>query len=119
MAYSDAMKALLQAAGADGFALAACRACGHRFYPPQSFCPACLGPEVEARADPGHATVLSTTRLHRTLDPALADRLPLHVACVRTEAGPSLFAMADALLAPGTPVRLRVRSELIHAEPEE
>lgn len=112
---SEAMKALRQAAQATGFALSRCCDCAHRFYPPQSYCPVCLSTEVDAVADDGSATVLSTTRIHRSLDPALADRLPLHVACVSVATGLSLFAMAEGMLAPGSRVRLQWRDGLIHA----
>lgn len=112
---SEAMKALQQAARASGFAISRCRDCAHHFYPPQSYCPVCLSPEVDAVADDGTATVLSTSRIHRSLDPALADRLPLHVACVSVATGLSLFAMAEEMLAPGSRVRLQWRDGLLHA----
>lgn len=113
---SDAMKALLQSA-TNGFALNNCRDCGHRFYTAQSFCATCLSPNVVAEADTGEATVLSTTRIHRSLDPVLAPVLPLHVACVRTTGGQRVFAMADRLLSAGTRVRLQLREGLFHAQP--
>lgn len=114
---SDAMTALLRAAEARGFAISHCRECAHRFYPPQSYCPVCLSPDIDAVADDGAATVLSTTRIHRSLDPSLADRLPLHVACVSVGAELSLFALADRLLAPGSQVRLQLRDGLFYAIP--
>lgn len=110
------MQALVQASIHSGFAVFTCRACAHRFYPPQSFCPACLASEVEPVVDSGEATVLSTTRLHRSLEPTPPGGLPLHVACVATAAGPTLFAVADRLLPVGARVRIRLRDGLFHAE---
>jgi len=113
---SPSMQALLTVAQAEGFALFACRDCGCSFYPPQSFCPACLSPHVDAQPDSGEATVLSTTRIHRSLDPALAPTMPLYVCSVKSAAGPSLFALADRPWPAATAVRLRVRDGLIHVD---
>ncbi|MGJ7530730.1 Zn-ribbon domain-containing OB-fold protein [Variovorax sp. GB1P17] len=110
------MAILLRVAQSTGLALSCCRDCGHRFYPPQSFCPTCLAPEVEHLPENGEATVLSTTCIHRTLDPALENVLPLHVACVKTSVAQSLFAMVHAPMPRGTKVRLYVREGLFHAE---
>jgi uncharacterized OB-fold protein len=114
---SDAMQALMRASEATGFAMFECRECAHRFYPPQSFCPACLAPDVEPLPDSGEATVLSTIRIHRSLDPGLAAQLPMFVACVKTGGGPSIFTMADRMWNAGARVRIRLRDGLFHAEP--
>ncbi|MGJ7504034.1 MULTISPECIES: Zn-ribbon domain-containing OB-fold protein [unclassified Variovorax] len=113
---SNAMKALIDAAQATGFAVPRCGACGHRFYPPQSFCPHCLAPEIEYVPDSGDAIVLSTTRLHRTFDPAWTAALPVHIASVKTAAQLSLFVTVDRMLPVGTQVRIHLRHGLFHAE---
>lgn len=106
----------MQASQATGYAVFCCRSCAHRFYPPQLFCPDCLSFNVEPVPDCGEATVLSTTRIHRSLDPTLSGKLPLHVACVKTATGQSLFVMTDRLLPAGTRVRVWLRDSLFHAE---
>lgn len=103
---SASMLNLLAAARPGGFAVAYCPACGHRFYPAQSWCPQCLASGVEYAADTGAATVVSMTELRISFDPAWKSRLPVFVACVRTASGVSLFALADRSLAAGTPVRI-------------
>lgn len=113
---SEAMRTLMLASQATGFAVFKCRTCAHRFYPPQSFCPVCLVPEVGPEPDSGEAMVLSTTRIHRSLNPALSGSLPLYVACVKTATGQSLFVMADRLLPAGARIRIRLRDGLFHAE---
>lgn len=87
-----------------GLALPYCPACGHRFYPPQRYCPQCLHGHVEYRPDSGAAVVLSMTRLHHTLDPAVQRQLPVHVASVRTDSGVTLFALAEHMLPRGARV---------------
>jgi len=113
--YSESMRDLMEASQATGFAMFHCCSCGHRFYPPQSFCPACLAPDVEARSSNGDATVLSTTLIHRSLDRSVPGHRPTHVACVETAEGPSIFAMADLAFAVGSRVRIRLRDGLFHA----
>lgn len=113
---SSEMARLIEAAEQHGFALPRCNACGHRFYPPQSWCPECLAPEIEYVADRGHATVLSMIRIHRSLENEWRGRLPVYVACVRTDSGVSLFAIAEGNLPTGTPVTVRPRDNLFHAD---
>ncbi len=103
---SAAMAGLREAAGSQGFALPKCTACGHRFYPPQSWCPRCLAPSIQFPKESGHATVLSTIRVHRSLDASWATRTPVYVSCVNTDLGVSVFALADVVLPKGTPVAL-------------
>ncbi|MGJ7498095.1 Zn-ribbon domain-containing OB-fold protein [Variovorax sp. RT4R15] len=113
---SNAMKALIDAAQITGFALPRCRACGHRFYPPQSFCPRCLASEIEYVPDSGDAVVLSTTRLHRTFDAAWTGALPVHIASVNAAGQLALFVIVDRMLPAGTQVRIQLRHGLFHAE---
>lgn len=55
-------------------------------------------------ADSG--TVLATTRLHATLDPAFAADLPLTIGSVALDVGPVVLAFLDEGLAPGAKVAL-------------
>ncbi|MDK3025969.1 zinc ribbon domain-containing protein [Cupriavidus taiwanensis] len=103
-AHSPAWQALAAATPPNGLALPHCAACGHRFYPPQRYCPRCLHGEIEHLPDSGAGVVLSVAVLHHTLEPRMARRLPLHVAAVRLDAGVDLFALADAMLPAGTRV---------------
>lgn len=105
---STALLELLAASGPGGFAVPHCPACGHRFYPAQSWCPRCLASDVEYATDSGVATVISMAELRISFDANWNSRLPIHVACVRTASGVSLFAMADGPLCAGTQVRIQV-----------
>lgn len=102
-AMAEATRAAIANASGN-LALPHCPACGHLFYPPQSYCPRCLHGSIGHQADSGTAVVISTTRLHTTLDPVFAQRLPLHVAAVRTDSGVTLFALCGAMLPAGTRV---------------
>lgn len=115
-AHSPAWQALAAATPSNGLALPHCAACGHRFYPPQRYCPRCLHGDIEHLPDGGAGVVLSVAVLHYTLEPRFADRLPVHVAAVRLDAGVTLFALADTMLAAGT--RVTVWLDRDHAHPD-
>ena len=51
--------------------------------------------------------VAATTRLHVSLDPAFAGRLPVPLVSVTLDAGPTVLAFAEGALAPGARVSLR------------
>lgn len=104
------MAGMKEAAKGHGFAVPQCAACGHCSYPPQSSCPECLAPETNYIPDGGNGSILSTTRVHRSVDGVRG--LPLCVACVRTASGVSLFALAAADLPAGSPVKVRVHDDL-------
>ncbi|MCP3723936.1 hypothetical protein M3I53_12480 [Paraburkholderia sp. CNPSo 3272] len=103
---SLAWHSMVESTPSGGLALPCCAQCGHQFYPPQRYCPRCLHGHIDYVADSGAAVVLSVTRLHHTLKPAIVSSLPLHVAAVRTDSGVTLFALADDMLAPGTRARV-------------
>lgn len=84
-----------------GLALPHCPACGAFHYPRREACPFCFAvpeaPMGEAEASP-HGAILTTTRLHVTLDPAFAAHLPLAIGSVAMDAGPVVIAyLAEAL----------------------
>ncbi len=54
----------------------------------------------------GDGTVLATTRLHVTLDPAFAADLPLSIGSVALDAGPVVLAFLGEDLAPGARLAL-------------
>lgn len=111
---SPEMARLLDAIERFGFAVPYCRVCDRLHYPPQSWCPHCLAPGIDFRPDTGRAIVLSTIAVHRTLDARWESRLPAHVACVITDSGLKVFAMADVDVATDTPVTLLLRDGLLH-----
>lgn len=82
-------------------ALQRCADCGAIQYPPRELCAACLSGHLEWRMtdrEPGE--VLATTTLHHSHDVAFRPRLPLAIALVRLDCGPSIVCFApDA--APG------------------
>lgn len=114
MSVSAQMARLLEVIGPLGFAVPHCPACDRVHYPPQSWCPYCLSPGIEFRRDSGRALVLSTVTLHRSLDVEWQSRLPSHVACVVTDSGLKVFALAELDLPADTPVTLELRSGLLH-----
>jgi len=68
-------------------------------------------------------TVAATTRLHASLDPAFADCLPVALASVTLDAGPTVIAFAADHLVRGDRVRLRMRRDdrdrtVFDAEPD-
>lgn len=112
---SPGMAHLLDVTERFGFAVPSCRVCGRVHYPPQSWCPYCLSPEIDLLPDTGHAIVLSTIAVHRTLDVEWESHLPAHVVCVLTDSGIKLFAMADFDIPVGTPVILEFGAGLLQA----
>lgn len=111
---SPEMARLLDAMGQCGFAVPHCRVCDRVHYPPQSWCPYCLSPGIESRPEKGNARVLSTVTLHRSVDLEWESRLPCHVACVVTDSGLKVFALADFDVPVGKPVNLELRAGLLH-----
>lgn len=71
-------------------ALQRCTSCGCVQYPPRELCCACLGDTLEWRvtdAEPGE--VLAHTVLHHSHEPSFGAMLPMRVALVRLDAGPT------------------------------
>lgn len=116
VAASAPMEGLMAAIRQLGFALPCCSSCNHYFFPPQSFCPRCLALEVNFSPASAEGRILSSTRVDRTLDPDLASRLPIHVACVQLVFGPSLFALMDREIPAGTAVKIWEMDGLFYAD---
>jgi uncharacterized OB-fold protein len=84
-----------------------CVQCGKTLFPARYFCPACGGADWLRRvAQTG--TVMETTVVRLRVGEPGAQ--PLHLATVRTQAGPVVIAHIDALLADKTCVSLAVDS---------
>lgn len=62
-------------------------------------------------AAPAGGRVAAATRLHVSLDPAFAGRLPLPLVSVTLDAGPTVLAFAEGELVPGTLVTMRQASD--------
>lgn len=94
------------------FRLPCCGACGAFHYPAREVCPACFtvpeGAMAWREASPA-GIVAATTRLHVSLDPAFAGRLPVALATVTLDAGPTVIAFAAGGLRRGDRVRLAAR----------
>ncbi len=65
-----------------------CDACGHVYFPPRPFCPACAGREVSVFAASGRATLASYVINHR---PAPGFDGPYAIALVDLEEGPRMM----------------------------
>jgi uncharacterized OB-fold protein len=72
-------------------ALQRCTSCGHVQYPPRELCGACLADTLEWRVTAAErGEVLAHTVLHHSHEPAFAAMLPLRIALVRLDAGPTV-----------------------------
>jgi len=89
-----------------------CTACGAAQYPPRELCVACLADELEWRmSDTTDGELLARTELHHSHDPAFRDKLPLLVALVRLDAGPTAVCFLTDDCDAGTRVRLTARND--------
>ena len=92
--------------------LGVCRDCAATQYPPREVCGSCLSQAVELREVDAQGTLLACTRIHRSIEPRFASRLPLDVGSVKLDAGPVAIAFVPAgVAAPGARVRLEAREE--------
>ena len=66
-----------------------CRDCGHTYFPPRPFCPACASRNVEAFAASGRGSLLSYVVNHR---PHPSFDGPYAIAVVRLDEGPTLMS---------------------------
>jgi len=72
-----------------------CADCGTIQYPSRELCATCLSDHLESRmsgSEPG--AVLATTTLLHSHDAAFRPRLPLAIALVRLDCGPSVVCFA-------------------------
>ena len=65
-----------------------CNACSKIYFPPRSFCPACVSRDVSLITASGHATLLSYVISHRSVPGYEA---PYSVAIVELEEGPRML----------------------------
>ncbi len=62
-----------------------CRACGHRFFPPQPLCTRCLADDLDLSPSAGRGVVHSYTVIHRPVSPAFS--APYVVAIIELDEG--------------------------------
>lgn len=96
--------------------LLACADCGAVQQPRRPVCHACLSDRLAAQAAPDEGEVLATTRIHRSLDPAFASRLPLAIGTVKLAAGPVIFAFLSGSARAGARVRVAIRDKRFFVE---
>ncbi len=66
--------------------------CGHKWLPPRSECPQCLGTEWQWTRASGRATLYSWTVFHVAYHEAFANRIPYNVVLVELAEGPRMIA---------------------------
>ncbi len=81
-----------------------CSACGHAYFPPRPFCPACASRDVAVFAASGRATLYSYVINHRPR-PDMGTE-PHSIAVVTLEEGPRM--MTNVVDCPQTPDALRL-----------
>lgn len=87
--------------------LAICGGCGAAHHPLREVCGRCLSDQVELRETTGEGTLIASTRIHRSIEPRFAPRLPLAVGSVKLDAGPVAIAFIE-----GEPPRAGARVRL-------
>ena len=75
-----------------GLRLQRCTRCHAVQYPPRERCGECLADALDWQVVPGEATLLAASALAHSLDSWFSARLPWHVASLRLDAGPVVFA---------------------------
>lgn len=70
-------------------------ACGHRWLPPRSHCPNCLGQQWKWETAGGGATLVSWVVFHTPPNEAFAGRTPYNVAIVELDEGPRMITNID------------------------
>lgn len=88
--------------------------CGHRWLPPRSLCPECLGTDWEWAQSCGQGKIVSWVVYHVAYHPAFRDRIPYNVAIVALREGPQLITNildANDRLTIGAQVHLSVDSK--------
>jgi uncharacterized OB-fold protein len=69
-----------------------CRRCGNVWFPPYLNCPECLGRDIDWQPACGRGEVFAFTVFHRAYLRSFAEDVPYHVALVRLEEGPMMYA---------------------------
>ncbi len=82
---------------------ARCMGCGHVYFPPRPFCPACASRDVQVFAASGRATLYSYVINHR---PPPGFEAPYSIAVVELDEGPRM--MTNIVGTPQTPEALQL-----------
>ena len=89
-----------------------CTSCGTVQYPPRELCAACLSDALQwLDAATQAGVVLATTSLHHSHDGAFRASLPLQVALVHLDAGPTAICFLAGKLTPGSHVRITAQRD--------
>ncbi|BCM83944.1 hypothetical protein NS228_03235 [Methylobacterium indicum] len=97
--------------GAEGLALARCRACGHVQYVRRPFCPECGSEDLGVERASGRGTVYAVTAVARAPSPDLQAFAPYGLALVDAPEGFRFMAHCPAEgVAIGAPVRTTFRA---------
>ncbi len=83
-----------------------CNACDTHQYPPETFCYACGGTDLDWRAVKGEGEVYSYVVVHRSPNPAFKAFEPYTVAIVQMDEGPR---MLSAMLSLEQPIEIGAR----------
>ena len=96
------------------FNVFSCSACDHAVYPGRYLCPTCHG--VQWKETPATQGVVheSTTTRHKI---GADQQVVLHLATVRTDAGPIVIAKLDAPAMSGEKVSLFIENGALNARP--
>lgn len=96
--------------------LQVCTACETVQYPQRDVCGACLGGALLWQDVAPGGTVLSWTRGHLSALPAFKDKVPLDLARIKLDAGPTVLAFCDETPSAGARVTLEQREGgILHA----
>ncbi len=87
--------------------LQTCRACGHTYFPPRPFCPACASKEVEVIRASGRGSLHSYVISHL---PAPGFEPPYTIAVVKLDEGPKM--LTNIVGTPCAPALLRLDDPL-------
>jgi uncharacterized protein len=89
-----------------------CTSCAKVQYPPRELCVACLSDSLQwLDATTQAGVILATTTLHHSHDPALSTRLPLKIALVHLDAGPTVVSFLTGTPTPGSRVHITAQRD--------
>jgi uncharacterized OB-fold protein len=69
-----------------------CAACSRSIFYPRPICPYCWSDRIESREASGRGRIVSYSLVHRPNDPSFNDEIPIVLAEVALDEGPSLIA---------------------------
>lgn len=93
------------------FVLRKCSACGHIYWPPSPFCPACASAETDWAQLSGKGRVHSFVVFRRAFDPRLTAELPYVVATIRLDEGARIIS--NVINCPVDDVRVEMPVRLV------